>query len=170
MRAVCAWCGTTISEGVPGDIRVSHGICPQCSRRYFATSLRYAVVPRDRPFLLAEIETAFQKVGGIRVILDRRRGDRRRRCRRVRDERRTSRRDRRQSPCPIVGAVPAVGGLWVPGRPMVPGHAGDFPTGEGRPIPRIHLERRPHPAGAAEPPPADMDVSRSGGSAGARPG
>ncbi len=144
MRAVCAWCGTIISEGGPGDTQVSHGICPQCSRRYFALGVRYAVVPRDRPFLLAEIEGAFRAVRGIRVILDRRRGERRRRCTRVRDEQRDPRRDRRQWACLIVGAVPAVGGLWVSaGRLVAPALAGG-------PSPRVE---RLGPGGPASPPP-----------------
>jgi hypothetical protein len=74
MRAVCAWCGTVIEAGEAGDTRVSHGICPRCARRFLEGDLRYAVLPHDRSFLFPEIESAFQAVGGIRVILDRRRG------------------------------------------------------------------------------------------------
>lgn len=118
MRAVCAWCGTTIAEGEPGDTLVSHGICPQCARRFFPTGFRYAVVPPDRSFLFPEIQSAFEAVRGIRVILDRRRGERRRRPARVRDDRRAPRRDRRQTSSPIVGALPAVAGLCLlSGRP-----------------------------------------------------
>ncbi len=117
-----------MAEEVSGDMQVSHGICLECSRRFFPTGCRYAVVPRDRAFLFAEIESAFQAIRGIRVILDRRWGERRCRCARVRDDRRALRRDRRQSPSPIVGAMPAVGGLWVSaGRSHVPEHIDNSP-------------------------------------------
>jgi len=122
MRVVCAWCDKTVMEGEPGDTLVSHGICSECSGRFFPTGLRYAVVPPDRSFLLAEIESAFQAIRGIRVILDRRRSERRRGPTRMRDDRRAPRRDRRQSSSPIVGALPVVAGLSVPGsRPLALG-------------------------------------------------
>jgi hypothetical protein len=128
MRVVCAWCGITVTEGEPGDTQVSHGICSECSRRFFPTGFRYAVVPPDRSFLFTEIEGAFRAIRGIRVILDRRRSERRRRCTRVRDDRRAPRRDRRQSASPIVGALPAVAGLCVPcGRPLAMGLSGNSP-------------------------------------------
>jgi hypothetical protein len=111
MRAVCAWCGTTIEEGDPGDARVSHGICPRCAQQWFPGGKRYAIVPADRPFLFSEIVSAFQTVRGIEVILDRRRGDRRRKGEMVRDDRRRSSQDRRRQPCLIVGALPTVAGL-----------------------------------------------------------
>jgi hypothetical protein len=120
MRTVCAWCGTTVTEGEAGDTTVSHGICPQCSRRYFSAGYRYAVLPRQRSFLFPEIESALRAVRGIRVILDRRWSERRRRRAGVRDERRAPRGDRRHAPGLIVGAVPAVGGLFlVYGRSLV---------------------------------------------------
>lgn len=108
-------------------MRVTHGICPRRARRFLEGDLRYAVLPHDRSFLFPEIESAFQAVGGIRVILDRRRGDRRHRRDIVRDERRRPSRDRRKMPCPVVGAVPAVAGLSLSagrrfGRRQ-PGHA-----------------------------------------------
>jgi hypothetical protein len=117
-----------MTEEGPGDTQVSHGICLECSQRFFPTGFRYAVVPRDRAFLFTEIESAFQGIRGFRVILDRRGGERRCRCTRVRDDRRAPRRDRRQSPSPIVGAMPAVGGLWVlAGRSHVPEHIDNSP-------------------------------------------
>jgi hypothetical protein len=128
MRAVCAWCGTTMKEGTPGDTQLSHGICAECSQRFFPTGFCYAVVPHDRAFLLTEIESAFQAIRGIRVILDRRWGERRRQRGRVRDDRRAPRKDRRESPSPIVGALPTVGGLWVSGgRPLGPGLSSNSP-------------------------------------------
>lgn len=133
MRVVCAWCGTVLSPGKPGDTQVSHGICGECVRRYFPTGFRYAVVPRDRSFMLAEIERAFRLVSGIRVILDRRRSERRRRHTQVRSDRRALRRDRRQTPCPVVGAVPVVAGLWLPGARLVaPGRPGESSPPEER--------------------------------------
>jgi len=117
-----------MTEGEPGDTRVSHGICLECSRRFFPSGPRLAVVPRDRAFLVAEIESAFQSIGGFRVILDRRWSERRCRRTKVRDERRCHRKDRRQLPSPIVGAMPAVGGLWIAGgRSLSSEHPGGFP-------------------------------------------
>ena len=129
MEAVCAWCGRMMTEGKPEEpegSQVSHGICPECSRRFFPSGVRYVVVPRDRAFLVPEIEKAFQAVLGIRVILDRRRCERRRCRTRIRNDRRVCSRDRRQLLSPIVGAVPAVAGLWVPADR--PSSSGRWPT------------------------------------------
>lgn len=111
MRAECAWCGAIIAEGEPGDTQVSHGICPRCAKYWFPARLRYAVVPSERSFLFPKVRIAFQAIRGIQVILDRRRGDRRHRGDLVRRDRRRPSRERRQVPCLIVGAVPAVAGL-----------------------------------------------------------
>ena len=115
MRAVCAWCGKTLVNGDPADPVVSHEICPSCARRWLHAGLRYAVVPPERSFLLPEIQTAFQEVRGVEVILDRRRGERRLRAYHVRDDRRRPSRDRRIHPSLIVGALPTVAGLWLEG-------------------------------------------------------
>ena len=115
MRAVCAWCGKTLVNGDPADPTVSHGICPSCARRWLHAGLQYAVVPPERSFLLPEIQTAFEEVRGVQVILDRRRGERRRRAYRVREDRRRPSRDRRIHPSPVVGALPTVAGLWLEG-------------------------------------------------------
>lgn len=111
MRAVCAWCGTTIAEGEPGEPRVSHGICPRCAQQWFPGGKKYAVVPADRSFLFSEIVSAFQTVRGIQVVLDRRKGERRRRGGFARDDRRRPSQDRRKRPSLIVGALPAIAGL-----------------------------------------------------------
>ncbi len=111
MRAVCAWCATTIAEGDPGDARLSHGICEACADRWFSRQSRYAVVPATRSFLFSQIQRAFQVARDMRVILDRRRGERRRGAVWVHAERRQPSRDRRRMPAPIVGATPSVAGL-----------------------------------------------------------
>ena len=115
MRAVCAWCGATLANGDPTDPVVSHGICPSCARQWLHAGSHYAVVPPERSFLLPEIQTAFQEIRSVQVILDRRRAERRRRAYRVRDDRRTPSRDRRKHSSPVVGALPAVAGLWLQG-------------------------------------------------------
>jgi hypothetical protein len=74
MRAVCAWCGTTLVEGDPGDRGVSHGICPACSRAWSAGLARCVVLPSHRSFLLPDIQQAFREIRDLRVIVDRRRG------------------------------------------------------------------------------------------------
>ena len=132
MRAICAWCGKTVTEGDAGEGPVSHGICPQCARRFFASGWRYAVVPRERSFLLAEIGRAFRAVGSIRVILDRRQSDRRWRRLGVRDDRRGPRRDRREASHLIVGALPLVAGLYLLGGRPLTDPPGYFPMAPGR--------------------------------------
>lgn len=114
MRAVCAWCGTTLAEGDPGDRGVSHGICPACSRAWSAGPMRCVVLPSHRSFLLPDIRRAFREIRDLRVIVDRRLGERRRERQQVSSERRGRSRDRRQLPSLIVGAIPCVGGFWFP--------------------------------------------------------
>jgi hypothetical protein len=119
MRAVCAWCGATLADGDPTDPVVSHGICPSCARQWLHAGSHYAVVPPERSFLLPEIQTAFEEIRGVQVILDRRRAERRRRAYRVRDDRRSPSRDRRKHSSPVVGALPTVAGLWLEGSRRV---------------------------------------------------
>ena len=114
MRAVCAWCGTTLAEGEPGDRAVSHGICPACSRIWSAGLTRCVVLPSHRAFLLPEIQRAFRDIRDVRVMVDRRQGERRRQAQRVPVDRRERSRDRRQLPGLIAGAIPCVGGFWLP--------------------------------------------------------
>jgi hypothetical protein len=146
MRAVCAWCGTTLEEGDPGDGGVSHGICPACSRAWSAGLAGCVVLPSQRSFLLPGIQQAFREIRDLRVIVDRRLGERRRERQPVSRERRASSRDRRQRPGLIVGAIPCVGGFWFPmqggqapaGRPLSAEAAGgplppERPRGESPP-------------------------------------
>jgi hypothetical protein len=156
MRVVCAWCGTTVVEGDPGGTWVSHGICAQCSQRFFPTGLRHAVVPSDRSFLFSEIERAFKVVPAIRVIVDRRRGERRRRPARFRNDRRSPRRDRRKFPSPIVGALPAVAGLGCPvGGTIVPVRPGGSSRPQGRSNPPAQPPAPPHLPGRGLRPPGN---------------
>lgn len=130
MRTVCAWCGTTITEGAGEAAQVSHGICPRCAQRFFTVGTRFAVVPPERSFLYPKIQTAFKAIRGIQVILDRRRGDRRGRGDLVRQDRRRPSRERRQVPCLIVGAVPAVAGLALSAGRLIDPHPPPFPPGQ----------------------------------------
>lgn len=147
MRTVCAWCGTTITEGEGENAQVSHGICPRCAQRFFTVGTRFAVVPPERSFLFQKIQTDFKAVRGIQVILDRRRGDRRGRGDRVRHDRRRLSRERRQVPSLIVGAVPAVAGLALSAGRLIAPDPSLFPPG-----PRIAVAlRRPAPPPVAPP-------------------
>lgn len=150
MRTVCAWCGTTITEGEGEEAQVSHGICPRCAQRFFTVGTRYAVVPPERSFLYPRIQSAFRAVRGIQVILDRRRGDRRRQGDRVRHDRRRPSRERRQVPCLIVGAVPAVAGLALSAGRLIDPHPPPFPPGQQTNV----APRRSTPAPAIPSPPA----------------
>jgi hypothetical protein len=124
MKTVCAWCGTLLAEGDPGDPGTSHGICSVCSRIWSAGFPRCVVLPSNRSFLLPDVQRAFGEIRDLRVIVDRRRGERRRQRLQVSIERRDRRRDRRQSPGLIVGAIPRVGGFCLP---MPAGQASALP-------------------------------------------
>jgi hypothetical protein len=157
MRAVCAWCGTVLAEGDPEDRRVSHGICPACSRAWSAGLARCVVLPPHRSFLLPDIQQAFREIRDLRVIVDRRLGERRRERQPVPRERRGGSRDRRQFPGLIVGAIPCVGGFWFPVQAgeVSAAHPTLMDAGRVRPAP----ERRS--AGAPSPqPPSTPEGSR----------
>ena len=143
MRAVCAWCGTTLTEGDPGDRGVSHGICPACSRTWSAGPARCVVLPSHRSFLLPSIQRAFREIHDLRVIVDRRVAERRRQTRQVPSERRGRSRDRRQLSTLIVGAIPCVGGFWFP-VPMAQGGqtSATLPTRPQAGEDRLPSERR----------------------------
>lgn len=149
MRTVCAWCGTILAEGEPGDHGVSHGICPRCAGEWRLRDSRYAVIPADRSFLYSEIQNAFQGIRGIQVILDRRQGDRR--CQRdsVREDRRGPSQDRRQQTYIVVGALPAVAGLQLPAGRL----SGLISTGNlsAPPKPRALRMSPPRPALQSNP-------------------
>ncbi len=150
MRAVCAWCGAILAEGDPGDRGISHGICPACSRAWSAGLARCVVLPPHRSFLLPDIQQAFREIRDLRVIVDRRLGERRRERQPVPRERRAGSRDRRQFPGLIVGAIPCVGGFRFPvqageasaAHPLLPD------AGQGRPTP----ERRDMSSLSPQPP------------------
>jgi hypothetical protein len=87
------------------------------------------VLPSHRSFLLPDIQRAFREIRDLRVIVDRRLGERRRQTRQVSSERRARSRDRRQLPTLIVGAIPCVGGFWFPVQAVQAGQtSGALPT------------------------------------------
>jgi hypothetical protein len=75
---------------------------------------RCVVLPSSRSFLLPDVQRAFRDIRDLRVIVDRRRGERRHQTLQVSIERRDRRQDRRQIPGLIVGAIPRVAGFWLP--------------------------------------------------------
>ena len=157
MKAVCAWCGAILADGEPGERGVSHGICLACSRIWSAGLPRCVVLPSSRSFLLPDVQRAFREIRDLRVIVDRRQGERRRQRRQVSIERRERRQDRRRVPGLIAGAVPRVGGFWLP---VPAGQASAPPPAlQDDRTPRISPDRRDDPV-PPFPPFASSDRSR----------
>jgi len=109
MKIVCSWCR---QEGLPGlvgekppldDPEETHGICRRHARALLEAlpsasfprvDLLVLVHPREQR-LFDYLERRLAGVRGVKVLLDRRRGERRRRQEPVESERRRSRADRR---------------------------------------------------------------------------
>jgi hypothetical protein len=125
MKVICAWCRR---EGWPGllgerdpldDPTETHGICGRHLRQTLAdlpsasfpdTSLLLVVRP-DEPTLYEYLRQGFLGVSGVTVIMDRRRGERRRESRTVPQERRRAERRQRR------GEISALGYMLVRFRP-----------------------------------------------------
>jgi len=121
VRAICAWCR---SEGAPADLgereplqdpAETHGLCERhmtqllgVGRSRPSAVLRLLiVVNRGDQSLFTYVTRAMAGVEGVRVMMDRRHGERRRRARPVPDERRQA--DRRRS----LGVVHSIGCTFV---------------------------------------------------------
>lgn len=115
VRVVCAWCeaegrGAVVSDRSPGEEAVtSHGICRRHEERVLSglpsasfpdVSLLIVVAPGETR-LYDHLTGALAGVRGVRVIVDRRRGERRRRRLAVTPERRAGDRRRRGQPSPL---------------------------------------------------------------------
>jgi hypothetical protein len=79
MVTVCAWCQRFMGLKEPlSQADVSHGICPTCSARQHIDNFPVLVVSRARVDTLPVLEGLLQGMPEIRVVVDRRRNDRRR--------------------------------------------------------------------------------------------
>ena len=78
MVTICAWCerylGTTKE---PGPV-VTHGICEPCAARQRWTDAPVIVIARHRAELRAVLEQVLRGEPAMRIVVDRRLGDRRR--------------------------------------------------------------------------------------------
>jgi hypothetical protein len=98
MVTVCAWCQRFMGfKGPLSQADVSHGICSTCSARQRIDDFPVLVVSRARAETLPVLEGLLMGTPEIRVVVDRRKDDRRQK-RPVMDvpERRRRLRDRRE--------------------------------------------------------------------------
>jgi hypothetical protein len=77
MVTVCAWCERYLGAR-EGEPPVTHGICGPCAARQKWPEAPVVVVSRHRADLHAVLEHLLHGEPAIRVVVDRRAGDRRR--------------------------------------------------------------------------------------------
>jgi hypothetical protein len=106
MIRICAWCDTRMGEVPPlEDERATHGICPRCMegvlRELRGPSLEsvppcqwLVVVARSDEGLLGHPGAALERLPHVRLVVDRRRGERRGAIRAVDHEQRQHERRR----------------------------------------------------------------------------
>jgi len=96
MITVCAWCQKYLGLKDPlDDPAVTHGICHTCALRQQVGAMPILVIARERAETLPVLQGLLTGTPEIRVVVDRREGERRRLADIAEAERRT-RRDRRQ--------------------------------------------------------------------------
>src|SRR5512141_2629691 len=80
MVSVCAWCERFLGVKEPQtDPTITHGICKACFSRQAWTDTPVLVVSREREHLVPVLEEMLRGIPEIRLVVDRRRRDRRRR-------------------------------------------------------------------------------------------
>ena len=77
MVTVCAWCERYLGAKET-EPPVSHGICAMCAARQRWSDTPVIVVSRDRADLRAVLEHLLHGEPAMRIVIDRRVGDRRR--------------------------------------------------------------------------------------------
>ena len=77
MVTVCAWCERYLGPGDAGP-GVSHGICEPCAARQRWAEPPVVVVARHRADLREVLEHLLRGEPAVRIVVDRRIGDRRR--------------------------------------------------------------------------------------------
>lgn len=104
MVTICAWCQRYLGTKEPvADPSLTHGICKMCAlRQQFADDVPTLVVSRERAGTVPFLQGLLHGMPEIRVIIDRREGDRRRsrlaeQVREQSDRERRLANDRRQS-------------------------------------------------------------------------
>jgi hypothetical protein len=77
MVTVCAWCERYLGSTMDAGPMVTHGICNPCSVRQRWVDPPIIVVARHRAEMSAVLEQLLRGEPAIRVVIDRRVGDRR---------------------------------------------------------------------------------------------
>src|SRR5437870_1438276 len=76
--SVCAWCERFLGIKEPkSDSTITHGICRTCFARQTWTETPVLVVSRERQHLVPILEEMMRGIPEIRLVVDRRRQDRR---------------------------------------------------------------------------------------------
>jgi hypothetical protein len=78
MVTVCAWCERYLGTSRDAGPMVSHGICDPCAARQRWTHAPVIVVAPHRAEMRAVLEQLLRGEPAIRVVVDRRAGERRR--------------------------------------------------------------------------------------------
>lgn len=97
MITVCAWCQKYMGMKDPlSDPAVTHGICNTCALRQQIGEMPTLIIAKERADTLPVLRALLTGTPPIRVVVDRREGERRRMDEAAEAERRASRTDRRQ--------------------------------------------------------------------------
>ena len=79
MITVCAWCQKYMGPKEPlSDSAVTHGICGTCALRQQIGQMPTLVIAKERADTLPVLQALLTGTPAIRVVVDRREGDRRR--------------------------------------------------------------------------------------------
>ena len=97
MITVCAWCQKYMGMKEPvSDAAVTHGICHTCALRQQIGEMPTLIIAKERADTLPVLRALLTGTPTIRVVVDRREGERRRLAEAADAERRAARTDRRQ--------------------------------------------------------------------------
>jgi hypothetical protein len=97
MITVCAWCQKYMGMKDPlADPAVTHGICNTCALRQRIGDMPTLIIAKERADTLPVLRALLTGTPAIRVVVDRREGERRRLAEAAEAERRAPRTDRRQ--------------------------------------------------------------------------
>lgn len=78
MVTVCAWCQKYMgTKDPPDDPTVTHGICPTCALRQQLGEMPTLVIAKEHAESLPVFQSLLTGVPEIRVVVDRRLGERR---------------------------------------------------------------------------------------------
>jgi hypothetical protein len=79
MVTVCAWCERYLGSTMDAGPMVTHGICQPCLARQKWADAPVIVVSRNRADIHAVLEHLLHGEPAVRIVMDRRVGDRRQR-------------------------------------------------------------------------------------------